>query len=92
MSELEQSAIALSQSREALKKRLMDARAILADRFLKFFPLEKCVFDFEDKCLWGINGYYLQWQIRNNPGESESYENQQSSRGSVELERELMID
>lgn len=92
MSELEQSAIALSQSREALKKRLMDARAVLADRFLKFFLFDKCNFDFEDKCLWGTDGYYLQWQVRKNPGEVISYENQQTSLGSVELERELTVD
>jgi hypothetical protein len=85
----EQLALALGGDKVALRRRLYEARALLSKWALAYFsPREVCAFDFEKKRLVGLDGYYLQWQIRRNPDEPDSYENQQTSVGSVSLRKE----
>ena len=78
---LEEMARTLSQNRKQLKQRLMEARNVLVDAIRRDFG--KGTFDFDKQCLVGDNGYVLQWQVRERPDLPESYQNQQTSRGTV---------
>lgn len=83
--EKEAKALAIANSRKALRSRLMEAKAVLIDEIRKGFG--KGRFDFEQRQLVGDNGYILQWKLRNYPDRPESYENQQTNRGIVVLLR-----
>lgn len=80
----EQKAIELSQDKARLKKRLMESKACLKPEYKKHFSGAQ--FDFKGKRLVGEDGYVLQWTVRDYPELPISYENQQTSAGSVGLE------
>lgn len=80
MTRLEEKAIATGQNKTKLKKRLMEAKSVLNNEATKLFKNSK--FDFENKKLIG-DGYSLQWRVRKDPNKPESYENQQTSVGTV---------
>jgi hypothetical protein len=79
MNDNEQKAWELAADRDALERRLRDAKAYLYDgsRF------GKGRFDFDLKRLVGNNGLYLQWLPRLHPEHPESYDNQQTNIGCV---------
>lgn len=80
----EERALQIGANRIRLKKRLLEARSVLANEFRQRF--KKYTFDFENKRLVSSdNKLALQWQLRDRPNEPESYENQQTSVGSVLL-------
>lgn len=84
----EQAAVTLSNDRKQLRKRFAETVSVLRrDRYAKFFQREHQRFDFEAKRLYGHSGFYLQWKLRPDPDSPESYENQQTSIGTVTLER-----
>lgn len=91
MADTEQLAIALSNDRKRLLERLREAKTCLNSRYDKFFQRKHQRFDFERKRLVGHSGFYLQWTTRLQPEQPESYENQQTSVGCVQLEREVAI-
>ncbi len=74
----------VANSKTKLKKRLMEAKAVLNDEAKKKF--KTTTFDFQNKRLIG-DGYSLQWKLRHRPEEPESYENQQTSVGTVVIEK-----
>jgi hypothetical protein len=78
---LEQVAVTVGENRKQLRQRLVEARAVLSDHVREGFGKGK--FDFERKQLVGENGFVLQWLVRERPDEPVSYENQQTSRGTV---------
>ena len=78
---LEQVAITVGENRKQLRQRLMEARAVLVREIREGFGKGK--FDFERKQLVGENGCVLQWLVREYPDQPVSYQNQQTSRGSV---------
>lgn len=82
----EKMALKLSNNKPQLKERLLEARSVLADWALKYFKSYR--YDFENKRLTGTDGYYLQWQLRNNPNIPVSYENQQTTKGIVVLRKD----
>lgn len=84
----ELAAIAVSENAEELKEQLMEAKRYLRDEFELFFKKPK--FDLENKRLIGSNGYFLQWQLRRWPDLPESYENQQTTVGCVDLYEERL--
>lgn len=79
----EKLAIEVGNDLKALRDRLTDAKSVLAKPYKKFFS--DAYVDAESKALVGLCGWKLQWRIRLNPHEPESYENQQTSRGCVVL-------
>jgi len=79
----EQQALALASRPAALRKRLQEARSVLTREVSKQFGIGH--FDFSHRRLVGENGLVLQWQKRLYPDQPESYENQQTTRGSVIL-------
>jgi hypothetical protein len=83
ISRAEQQALALASRPAALRKRLQEARSVLTREVSKQFGLGH--FDFSRRRLVGENGLVLQWQKRLYPDQPESYENQQTTRGSVVL-------
>lgn len=84
----EQLALELAGDRKRLLARLRETVSVLRkDRYAKFFQGKDQRFDFEAKRLYGACGFYLQWQVRYYPNLPESYENQQTSVGTVVLER-----
>lgn len=86
----EQLALAVAADRKALLARLRETVSVLrTDRYAKFFQRKDQRFSFEEKRLYGACGFYLQWRLRPRPELPESYENQQTSIGIVELEREV---
>lgn len=78
----EEMAIALSQDRKALRAYMMEMKSCLKAEYRAQFKRPR--FDFKQKRLIG-DGFYLQWTTRPEPDEPESYENQQTNRGSVQL-------
>jgi phage gpG-like protein len=60
---------------------------VMYPRYAKFFQRKDQRFSFEERRLYGHSGFYLQWQTRPHPELTESYENQQTSVGTVVLER-----
>lgn len=84
LEQIENEAIALSNNRAKLLKRLLDARSVLRPWIAKYF--KTYTFDFQNKRLISSSGKScLQWQLRPDPNKTESYENQQTSRGCVIL-------
>lgn len=84
----EQEALALSNDRKRLLKRMRETVSVLRkDRYAKFFQGKDQRFDFNAKRLYGACGFYLQWKLREHPEMPEGYENQQTSVGTVYLER-----
>jgi hypothetical protein len=81
----EELATELGQSRSELKARLLSARSCLKDCYRQHFTRWR--YDFATKRLYGANGYYLQWQLRESPELPDSYYNQQTSSGIVFLYR-----
>lgn len=79
----EETAIALGNNRTALHKEMLSYLGLLTKEIQKKFPRKRLVWDFDAKRLWGTEGYYLQWSIRENPLEPQSYDNQQTSRGAT---------
>jgi len=77
----EQKAIALSQNKAELHRRLLDAKTVLTNQYKSGFGAG--AFDFENKRLIGDNGLVLQWQTRSHPELPESYDNQQTTVGTV---------
>ena len=85
----EQKALALASNKKRLLARLRETVSVLRkDRYAKFFQGKDQRFAFDEKRLYGASGFYLQWQVRCYPDQPESYENQQTSVGTVVLERE----
>lgn len=83
----EQLALELANDRKRLRARLNETVGVLRkDRYAKFFQRDCQRFDFEAKRLYGYGGFYLQWTLRLQPDQPESYENQQTSVGTVTLE------
>ncbi len=67
-----------------LKKLLIETKALLASHFLPFF--KEYTFDAARKRLYSGDGeYFLEWTLRRRPDLPESYENQQTSLGCVQL-------
>jgi hypothetical protein len=80
----ETKALAVAADRKALHKRLQETRSCLTTEAKRGFG--KGCFDFEGRCLVG-NNFTLQWQMRQQPDEPESYLNQQTNRGTVVIRR-----
>lgn len=81
----EQEAIKVGSSKTKLRKRLMEARSVLLPKFRKQFT-KQAEFDFENKMLISDDGKLaLIWSVRERPDLPISYENQQTTRGSVGL-------
>lgn len=84
----EEQALAVGNNRQALLKRLLEARSCLVKKLRREFT--PYTFDVEHKRLLSKSGLYaLQWAIRTYPDQPESYENQQTTRGAVWVERLL---
>ena len=82
--EIEQKAIAIGDDKKQLTRRLLDARYCLKDEYRKLFKKKKV--DFKHKSMLSDCGkYVLIWRIREYPDEPESYNNQQTSNGTVAL-------
>lgn len=73
----------VGNNRKRLLQRLNEAKSCLVKPYLKGFG--KGVFDFDAKTLTGDNGVVLLWKLRENPESPESYQNQQTSRGHVQV-------
>ena len=81
----EEQARAVGASQSLLRKRLGEARSVLCRETAKLFHPGR--FDFEGQCLHSNNGKRrLQWRVRADLNLPESYENQQTNRGTVTLE------
>jgi hypothetical protein len=87
MNDNEQIALQRASSRKWLLTRLMSAKSCLLPQYKSHFKSPK--FDFDTKRLNGDDGYYLQWQTREQPDEPPSYENQQTTMGDVSLLKRL---
>ena len=83
----EEKARELGNDRKRLLMRLKEAKSVLSREIFKAFG--KGTFDFQNRRLVGDNGYELQWSLRANPDMPESYDNQQTSVGSVSLYRRI---
>ena len=83
----EQEALALAGDRKRLLARLRETVTVLRTGYAKFFQRKHQRFSFDEKRLYGFGGFYLQWQLRSDPTAPESYENQQTSVGTVVLLR-----
>jgi hypothetical protein len=80
----EQLAAAVGASKSLLRKRLNDAKSVLKTFLAREFS--KPTFDFANKRLLSNDKKLaLVWQIRTRPDQPESYENQQTNRGTVSL-------
>ena len=77
----EEAALAVGNDRKALRKRLQEAKSCLCREYLNGFG--KGRFAFANRRLIGDNGLVLEWRTRRFPDRPESYNNQQTSRGSV---------
>ncbi len=82
MTKNESEAMLLSGNPKKLYARLMETKKVLHDYLDQYFT--KNTFDFENKRLVSDNDkLYLQWRLRLHPDQLESYENQQTSTGTV---------
>ena len=80
----EQKSIAIRDYKKALTRQLLEARSCLKNEYRKLFTKKKV--DFKYKSMLSDNGkFVLIWQVRSYPDEPESYNNQQTSQGCVEL-------
>ena len=79
-------ALCLSLDKVQLKRRLLDAKAVLHLRYRKLF--KPGIYKPAEKALYSDSpfGYRLKWQTRRNPDEPEGYDNQQTAIGVVYLE------
>jgi hypothetical protein len=82
---LEDLAIAYGSKSKNVRRRLLSARSLLTKEYKAFFCPGHYYAD--TKRLVGNNGYYLEWRVRGFPDQPISYENQQTSIGSVGLYR-----
>lgn len=83
---LEEQAEEVGYSKPKLRKRLNEARGVLAVEFQKTF--KNATFDFKNKRLVSsCKQYALQWSIRERPDDPPSYDNQQTNKGIVTLIR-----
>ena len=80
-------AVEVGNNRKHLLARLRETVHVLNGSYHKFFQCQHQRFDFDHKRLYGSDGWFLQWQLRPNPEQPESYENQQTSVGCVTLGR-----
>lgn len=80
---LQQQAEFIGNSKKHLRRELTEARQCLSSQYRNLF--KDFTFDFDNRRMVG-NGVCLQWRIRLNPDQPESYLNQQTSRGVVTLE------
>jgi hypothetical protein len=78
---VEQAALAIGNNRQALRKRLQEARSCLTSEVSRLFG--KGQFDFANRRLIGANGLTLQWLVRRHPDQPTSYHNQQTNCGIV---------
>ena len=90
VSQNEYEALCLSLDKKRLRKRLMDAKAVLRNPHRAWF--NPGIYKHAERALYSDAkfGYKLQWQTRRRPDQPESYDNQQTAIGSVyliELER-----
>jgi hypothetical protein len=85
MSDTEQKAVELGDDRKRLLARMRETISVMYPRYAKFFQRKHQRFDFDAKRLNGFDGWFLQWELRENPNSPESYENQQTSGGIVRL-------
>ena len=84
MTDPEEQARAIGESKTLLKKRLLEARSVLNTEGRKAF--RKYTFDFDNKRLVSEDGkLVLQWRVRRHPSWPESYKNQQTNTGTVLL-------
>lgn len=81
-------ALACVDTPAKLRSRLMETHYCLTEQYRRFFPVNGLRLDFEQKRLYGLGGYFLQWKIRPYPGEPCGYRNQQTTRGCGSLEWE----
>jgi len=85
ISRAEYDALSLSLDKTRLRKRLNEAKAVLADEFKRMF--KPGVFKAGERALYSDApfGYRLQWSTRPYPDSPESEDNQQTSIGTVRL-------
>lgn len=83
----QEKAIELASDRKQLLARMRETISVMHPRYAKFFQRKHQRFDFNAKRLNGLDGWYLQWQLRDKPDAPESYENQQTSVGIVLIGR-----
>ena len=84
METLEQKAIDVGNDKKQLTRRLLETRYCLKKEYRKLFTKKKV--DFKHKSMLSDNGkFVLIWRIREYPDEPESYNNQQTSNGTVAL-------
>jgi hypothetical protein len=84
----EQESAKVAADRNLLRRRLLDAKAVLKDEYRQHFKDYR--FDFENKRLIAATGrYWLQWQLRDRPDLPVSYSNQQTNQGCVFLMERL---
>ncbi len=79
------SCLAISEDPKWLRKRLNDAKGVLAKEYKALFKNPR--FDRKEKRLYGDGGYFLQWSVREQPAQPISTDNQQTSIGDVQLYR-----
>lgn len=86
--DLEQQALSHASDSKALKRQLFAAKAVLRDCYRQHFRQHGYRFSFKYKMLRSKDGSLaLIWLLRPNPYLVESYDNQQTSVGCVELRR-----
>ncbi len=77
----------LSQNKSRLRRRILEAKSCLKDEYRKRFTHGEHRWDLDNHRLISDDGQLaLQWKLRNKPDEPESYHNQQTSVGTVQLE------
>lgn len=82
----EHKAALIVDNKKLLMVRLNEAKSALMNTYRKHFRTTR--FSFEDKCLYGTEGYYLKFRTRLFPDKAESYGNQQTNRGIVTLHKD----
>lgn len=80
-------AMLVGKTRHLLLRRLREAQSVLKDEYRRLFT-KNSRFDFDNKRLISPCGKYaLQWQLRPDPSKPEDYDNQQTTVGSIFLNR-----
>lgn len=81
----EEQALAVSNSRTLLRKRINSAKTMLIKEYRLLFG-KGASFDFDNKRIVSSDGKLaLQWMLRDRPDQPESYRNQQTNQGVVRL-------
>ena len=89
--EKEAKAFSCVDTRAKLRKRINETKDCLVPEWRKLF--RNYVLDFDKRRATTRDGdYYLQWRIRPNPAQPESYSNQQTTNGTVILCAGSMAD